>query len=231
MKYQHKQNGKVMEIIKEDKKASTYTIRFDDGKTSIISPITLKRWYVPMEEQYDADAEECVAEEVATLQKTEADYVAEVMEQKKELGIECPPITEVEIVSEDVAGDGTPLAEVGKEIVEQAKARAQEAKKEKKSQDVDKLASQLIEIVESFGFSAHHKSGSRTMAISSGGKNSYGMYIGGTKCVIGMAGSKVPKGFTADRVRNCPQSHSFDIAYSELNKLTDILIAIKKEEK
>jgi hypothetical protein len=50
------------------------------------------------------------------------------MKQKKELGIECPKIESVEIVN---AGDGTPLAEVGKEIAEQAKEKSKKASKKK----------------------------------------------------------------------------------------------------
>lgn len=61
----------------------------------------------------------------------DAEQTAEVMKQKKELGIECPPIKSVEIVSTDCAGDGTPLAEVGKEIANDAKQKAKDAKSKK----------------------------------------------------------------------------------------------------
>jgi len=120
-KYQNKQNGKVMEIIKEDEKAATFTIRFvEDGSTKVISLGTLKRWYKAL----DAVAPEQIPDEV---------YVAEVMEQKQELGIECPPITEFEIVEDTTCGDGTPLVEVGKEIAEQAKEKAKKASKKEKA--------------------------------------------------------------------------------------------------
>lgn len=62
--------------------------------------------------------------------ETDDELVAEIMNQKAELGIECPEIKSVEIVN---AGDGTPLAEVGKEIVEQAKEKAKKASKKKAS--------------------------------------------------------------------------------------------------
>lgn len=150
MKYQNKQNGKVMEIIKTDKASGSMIIRFEDGSTRTITPGTLKRWYKELPEAPETvenliDLDNPVTEEEAeqlgmiggdeALEQAVVDpedaYVAEVMEQKKELGIDCPPITEIEIVEEN-AGDGTPLTEVGKEIAEQAKEKAEQAKKEKK---------------------------------------------------------------------------------------------------
>lgn len=109
MKYINRKTGMKAEIIKEDRKAATFMLRFEDGSTKVVSFITLNRQFKP-EGELDDDS-----------------YVAEIMQQKKDLGIECPPIESFEIVSEDIAGDGTPLAEVGREIFEQAKAKAKEA--------------------------------------------------------------------------------------------------------
>lgn len=259
MKYVNKQNGKVMEILKQDEKKGTMLIQFEDGKSTSITTGTFKRWYKKVEDNVATEIETPVNEPDKTVVDgvTDEEYIQEVMNQKKELGIECPPITEVEVVE---AGDGTPLAEVGKEIAEQAKAKAElatkalevvkkmpakkvveevrkvikkeKAKKEKApKQDVEATAQELTTLIEKCGFTTHRTSGApRNMYIGLNGKNSYGLYIGGSKCVLGMPGNRVPEGFTASRVRNCPHSHTFDFAYSELNKLENILKAIKEEK-
>ena len=233
-KYMNKKNNKVMEIIKEDEKRGTMIIQFEDGTNSSITTGTFKRWYKKVEEVYDADVEECAAEEIATLEKTEAEYVAEIMEQKKELGIECPPIDHIEIVSDHTCGDGTPLAEVGKEIAKQAKEKAQKAKKERKvKQDVSQSTQTVSEILAKTGFRTKTYTGDvRTITVKNTNDKTIGdIHIGGTKCALSIPAKFVPEGYTADRVRNCPNSHAFDIAYSDLNKLENILNAIKKEEK
>ena len=113
-----------------NEKFKTVQLQYADGKITEISESTFKRWWKKVE---DEQAQEQDA------------YVEEVMQQKKDLGIECPKIESYEIVEEnlvpmpgsekladlkaEVAGDGTPLAEVGKEIAAQAKAKADAAKK------------------------------------------------------------------------------------------------------
>lgn len=124
MKYQNKRNGKVASLISEDSKFKTVLLEYEDGSTVSVSQSTLKRWWKQL------SAEATNPEDIPNDQ-----YVAEVMEQKKELGIECPPITEVEIVSEEKAGDGTLLTEVDKEIAKQAKEKAKAAKVKKASKE------------------------------------------------------------------------------------------------
>jgi len=135
MKYQHRQNGKVMEILKQDDKKGTMLIQFEDGKSSSITTGTFKRWYKKIEETSDEvapliDLDNLVTDEEAevngmitgdeALEQAVVDpdeaYVAEVMRQKAELGIECSPITEVE-------------------IIEQAKQKAKDVKKPKVKKD------------------------------------------------------------------------------------------------
>jgi len=139
MKYQNKENGIIATVVEENAKYKTITLQFEDGNVRPYSISTIKRhWKLVQEEP---------TEEV----KTEDDkYVEEVMQQKKDLGIECPPITEVQIVEEshlvpmpgieklaelkeDYCADGTSYAEVGKEIAKQAKQKAKAAKKAKKA--------------------------------------------------------------------------------------------------
>lgn len=116
MRYENKKNGKVMTILKQDDKKGTMLIQFEDGTSTSITTGTFKRWYKKVEEPEVGD-------------------VTEVMRQKQELGIECPPIDHVEIVD---AGDGTPLNEVGKEIAEQAEQKATSSKKKAPKVPVDK---------------------------------------------------------------------------------------------
>jgi len=242
-KYMNKKNNKVMEIIKEDEKRGTMIIQFEDGTNSSITTGTFKRWYKKVGEQ----VEQAVVDSNET-------YIAEVMEQKKELGIECPKIESIEFVpieqapevvpesleelisvpEEDKAGDGTPLAEVGKEIAEQAKEKAQKAKKEKKvKQNVSQSIQTVSDILVKTGFKTKTYIGApRIITVKNVNDKTVGdIYIGGVKCVLLISTKSVPNGYIADRVRNCPNSHAFDIAYSDLNKLENILNAIKKEEK
>lgn len=55
MKYQHRQNGKVMEILKQDDKKGTMLIQFEDGKSTSITSGTFKRWYKKVEEEVSSE--------------------------------------------------------------------------------------------------------------------------------------------------------------------------------
>lgn len=127
MKYRHTKDNRVMEVIKEDTDRKTYLIKFEDGTSTTIAHSTFKRWWKPIDE--------------------DDEYVAEIMEQKKQLGIECPPIESIQIVSDDRCEDGRTYAEIGKEIAEQAKAKAEKAKKvkaEKVAYSEDTVAADII---------------------------------------------------------------------------------------
>lgn len=121
MKYQNRKNGKVAEFVRDNgDKFKTVTLCYEDGKEFDYQYSTLKKSFKKLPDEDDK-------------------YVAEIMEQKKELGIECPTIDpkEVEVVSdpkEDVASDGTPFTDVMKEIQEGAKERAKQVKRERAKQ-------------------------------------------------------------------------------------------------
>jgi len=70
----------------------------------------------------------------------------------------------------------------------------------------------------------------KTVWILINGKKTSGVYVGGSKCVLGLPEKMVPKGYKADRTRNCPMSHSFDIPYDNMDKLTEILSKIDTTE-
>lgn len=75
-----------------------------------------------------------LAAEEMKKQKEEAEndaYVAEVMQQKKDLGIECHKIESYEVVHEDTCAD------IGKEIAEQAKIKVETAKRSKNSNMIE----------------------------------------------------------------------------------------------
>lgn len=233
MKYYNTRNKKVMEILKQDEKKGTMLIKFEDGTSTSITTGTFKRWYRQVEDNVATEIETPVNEPVRAVVDgdTDEEYIQEVMQQKKDLGIECPPIKEVEVVETNLV----PMP--GIEKLADLKKEYSKPKKEKKSkkstQDIESVAAKLIKVVEKQGFTTHRvPNAPRNMTIGFNGKNSYGIYIGGTKFVLGMAGTKVPDGYTADRVRNCPQSHTFDMDYDNLDKLVTMLQAIKaKEEK
>lgn len=117
-KYENKRNGNIATLIAENEKCKTATLEYEDGKTTVVTTSTLKRWWkevenksVPMPDTEDPDCGNAKEEKagdgtpykrvIKRIILDEEQYVKEVMEQKKELGIEVPPIdpTKVEIVS------------------------------------------------------------------------------------------------------------------------------------
>jgi len=103
MKYSHINSGSIIEVTEVNEKSKTVIYVDETGKTKSCTTSTLKRWYKPLE---DAPA------------KKEVKKVAKPVEK--------PAAPEV---SDELAGDGTPLAEVGKEIAAQAKGKAKAAPK------------------------------------------------------------------------------------------------------
>lgn len=122
-KYENKRNGNIATLIAENEKCKTATLEYEDGKTTVVTTSTLKRWWkevenelvpIPNTEDLDCGKKHCGNEEkekagegtpykrvIKRIILDEEQYVKEVMEQKKELGIEVPPIdpAKVEIVS------------------------------------------------------------------------------------------------------------------------------------
>ena len=122
-KYENKRNGNIATLIAENEKCKTATLEYEDGKTTVVTTSTLKRWWKEVENKSvpipDTEDPDCGKKHWGNEEKEKAgdgtpykrvikriildedQYVKEVMEQKKELGIEVPPIdpTKVEIVS------------------------------------------------------------------------------------------------------------------------------------
>ena len=117
-KYENKKNGNIATLIAEIENCKTVTLEYEDGKTTVVTTSTLKRWWkevenelVPMPGTEDPDLGNVEQEKAGDstpykqimqeIIKDEDQYVKEVMKQKKELGIEVPTIdpAKVEIVS------------------------------------------------------------------------------------------------------------------------------------
>ena len=57
--YKNKKNGRIVEVLEEDKKYKTVLIQFQDTEEEQqISTSTLKRWYEPIEDDEDEDYED-----------------------------------------------------------------------------------------------------------------------------------------------------------------------------
>lgn len=115
-------NGEIIKVVEFNEKSKQCIVELENGKTRAYQSATLKdkRKFTPVEDEEDR-------------------YVAEIMQQKAELGIECPKIDPKQVgieevsytVDKDTCDDGTSYAEIGKEIAEQAKEKAQQAKANK----------------------------------------------------------------------------------------------------
>ena len=127
MKYQNTRNGREAIVVSENEKTKILTIEYlDNGQTADINPSTLKRWWKPIEDQDQDPVVDTKKEQVtAAIKKAVKDQKAKAASAPKA----APKAKTKTKPSEDddKAGDGTPLAEVGKEIAAQAKAKAKEA--------------------------------------------------------------------------------------------------------
>lgn len=125
MKYRHTKDNRVMEVIKEDTDRKTYLIKFEDGTSTTIAYSTFKRWWKPIDE------EEKIEQHLVPMPGAE-----KLAELKKEYSHD-----------EDTCADGRTYAEIGKEIAEQAKAKAEKTKKvkaEKVAYSEDTVAADII---------------------------------------------------------------------------------------
>jgi len=234
MKYVNKRNGKVATQGQFNEKTKTYIMDYEDGTNTTVTTSTLKRWWKEVKD------EEEVVEPLIDLDNPVTD------EEAQELGmVGGDEAVELEVVDPDVAGDGTPLAEVGKQIAEQAKKKAEKAKAErqdkekKKAMKTEKISVQeLIEkvrpVVEGNGYRFKlYENAPRILPLYQdidNGKARFTIYLAQKKCVLNLKESQVPEGYNPDKVRNCPLAAAFDFNYNELDKLNIMLKAIKKEE-
>ena len=142
------------------------------------------------------------------------------------------------------AGDGTPLAEVGKEIAKQAKQKAEKVQKEKKEKKpkkekapkvaIETRQAELEKIVKSMGCTIKSYTNSpRKMNVVKEGKVLGRVYAGDSKAVLCVSVKVLPEGVKPTRTRNCPLGAAIDVPYDELEKtLKNILpkIDVKKVE-
>lgn len=137
-KYQNKRNAEFVEVVEVNEKFKTVDVKQADGSVKTVTLATLKRWYTLVEAPEVVeplmDLDNPVAEEEAIVDPVTVEFAAKLA-SKVTVDGDIPSLSE-EIGldslnnSEDLAGDGTPLAEVGKEIAAQAKEKAKKAKAE-----------------------------------------------------------------------------------------------------
>lgn len=208
--WKHVKNGKVVVKAELNDKTKTYILFFEDGEKLACASTTFKRWY----KQIDDTVTEETKEEETTEEANEV------------------------VADEDTCADGRKYADIGKEIAEQAKEKAKKAKsaKEKESSGitVEEAHKLITEQVKKSGYDVSIKdSTSKNVWVVVGNKKKMSVYVGGKKCVLGLPSALVPEGYKADRIRNCSISHSFDISYDSMDRLSEIIskVNVNKEEK
>lgn len=236
MKYQNKSNGVIAELVQENTKFKTVDLLKENGTQTTISQSTFKRWWTPIPEEETIEEQE----------KEEASkYVEASQSLTKELNKNNTKSLKemVDAQADDVAGDGTSLEEVGKEIAEQAKQKAKKAKSGKKKTytDIKALIDHVNACVEFVG-GTHKQSGTSDTRIkyTLPGVNQIAFYVTIQKNSIKfhIRSKMVSKKIQAKCVR---VNLSFDCRYKieELNDETqhfidelidDILENRKKEE-
>ena len=121
MLYVHKKNGKVAELIEKNEKSKTVTLKFvDDGTLTGPTFSTFQRWWKALESP----------EVVQSLMDVDNPITEE--EAKKLDMVSGDEAVELAVPDPDIAGDGTPLQEVGKEIAKQAKGKQAKGKQASK---------------------------------------------------------------------------------------------------
>lgn len=119
MKYTNKKTGVIAELVRENEKFKTVDLLKEDGTSTTISISTLKRWWkaIPEEETTKqesvkyVEASQAITEE---LNKNNSKSLKQMVDEQAD---------------EELCGDGTPLAQVGKEIAKQAKDKTKKANK------------------------------------------------------------------------------------------------------
>ena len=218
--------GRIATIARCDEIAKTFTLMFDDGNGgTCVSSSTLKRWWKKVQEE-------------ATPQQEE-DITKVVMEQKKELGIECPPITAIEVVQdENKASDGTSYSQVMQEIIQDGKNAVKQASKKQATKkpkiDVEDVVSKVeacVKKCKNLGIRRYEKS-PRFVPLLHKDKAVGDLYIGNSKLVVSFPKRLAPEGFTPDRTPNCPYGMCYDFKSDKLDSFVELLTNIKfKEDK
>lgn len=238
MKYENTRNHKVGTLVEQNDKTKTVILEFEDGTSTAVTFSTLKRWWKKLEDA-----------EVPKQEETKEEIVQEEAKEMSQEAINAVPDALKKFIpgqeDADIAGDGTPLAEVGKEIAEQAKEKSKKSKKEKKlkkekAPKIDLIAMQdkVRKICADIGYTIKtYDKQPRFIVIYDNDKHtSCTLYIGNLKCFLAAPLKFVPDSIKPDRIRNCPLSAAIDISYDMMEfKLKEIIPQIKvnkkKEEK
>jgi hypothetical protein len=145
-------------------------------------------------------------------------------------------------LKEEYCGDGTSLAEVGKEIAEQAKQKANVAKKNNKKQktvksvskskreksveDFDKLLDEFSNLLKKTNFviSEAKTSGRYKYIVDNNVKGSTVLiYLGKKRITMLLRNNQILELIKPSRTRNTSYSKAYDIEYSKKDKLVEYL--------
>lgn len=196
-KYKNKKNGNIATLIAEDEKCKTVTLEYQDGKTTVVTTSTLKRWWKEVEN------------ELVPMPGTEdPDW------GKKHWGNE----------EEEKAGDGTPLKEVGKEIAEQAKQKAEEIKvaTEKKAKESigswskeqrEAIYKDLLDTLvtyEGISYKLYDRM-PNFILVKKGKKSIFELRVGRQDITVHCRPTDVPEGVEAKHVNNYYMSEKFKL--------------------
>lgn len=200
MKYRHTKDNRVMEVIKEDTDRKTYLIKFEDGTSTTIAYSTFKRWWKPIEE-------EKVERHLVPMPGAE-----KLAELKKEYSHD-----------ENTCADGRTYAEIGKEIAEQAKAKAEKVKKVK-AETVAISEDAIAAEANKAGFIAVPKSKHDLLLKNQSLKNTLAVvYVGKKSLTFYFNGEDIKEKLIAGGAEIVESSEKFDY-YSKIDINTLILV-------
>lgn len=221
MKYMNKRNGQVATLVSKNDRFKTNQLQYEDGKVTEITDATLKRWWklVKEEELVNDDVVEPLIDLDNPVTEEEAEALGMIGgDEAVELAVVDP---------DDVAGDGTPLSEVGKEIFQQAKEKAKAAKKStgksrsKKvmTPETEQAMNFVFGIVEAYGdevFVPQTAINMRTFKVA--GHNYVKFNYSCSSITVAVPSKCLAEGITApDKTVN----HSYDAVYVFKGTLTD----------
>lgn len=204
-----KNQGRIAYVARRDTKAKTVILTFTDGDEESIplSYSTLRRSWCKVDEPEVSNPAE------------DDNYVAEVMQQKKELGINIPKIESytVEEVNTPDSKDSS--------IVKTKKSKNTTTKLA-----LDVRKKMVCDVLDTLGFkySSIESQPKRLFVIDAQGKKRRCFYLGDTKCVLGLPTNEVPDNIKPDRITNCPLGNSFDMDYNNLGCIESLLSKVEK---
>ena len=129
MKYENKKTGKIATLISEDEKFKTVILQYEDGTTVTVTNPTLKRWWKKV---LITDINDVT--EITNPDDIDDDTYIEVIKKQRENLVPMPGVEKLaELKNEQNTDTEKELtddeyAQIGKEIAQQAKQKAEDVK-------------------------------------------------------------------------------------------------------